>query len=62
MQRRLLHDLNGRRRQAQTAVILAFCLLPLLGGCLPGMDWGGDSEFELFLSKRRGRASPEPLL
>lgn len=44
MQRRRLHESDVRRQRACGKLILAFCLLPLLVGCLPGLEGGSDSE------------------
>ena len=43
MQRRGLRggQVSGRRALLQC---LALCVLPILGGCLPGSLWGGDDD------------------
>ncbi len=56
MQRRLLHDSDVRRQRACRTLVLAFCLLPLLGGCLPGM--GGDSDSEPAAFSENGEDAP----
>jgi hypothetical protein len=44
MQRSPSRDRRSWLRRARIVRLLIVCALPLLGGCLPGMGWGGDDE------------------
>lgn len=44
MQGRRWRDRNMWLSGARLAPVLAVCALPLLSGCLPGMNWGGDED------------------